>query len=157
MKWLLSLLCFISASAFSQTDKPLLEKLKTTQEQLKGKSRSDIPNPGLDFRLWEKKSSPNTNPPLAYVVPNERNLLTPVVPESDRTGPGKIPNAVVRFGANPRVITGNEQGMVLALPQDNIPCLVPNMKSLKPMPGVSDKTIAENQKLFKLLQPKPKS
>ena len=157
MKWLFSLLCFISTSAVSQTDEPLLEKLKTAQEQLKGESGGDIPNPGLDFRLWEKKPSPNNNPPLAYAVPNERNALTPVVPESERTGPGKIPNVVVPSGAQPRVIKGNEQGMVLALPQDNMPCLVPNMKSSKPMPGVTEKSIAENQKLFKLLEPKPKS
>jgi hypothetical protein len=149
MKWLLSLLCFTSITAFSQTDKPLLEKLKTTQEKLKGKSFNNIPNPGQEFQLRSKKPAQNTgeiNPPLVFVVP-----------EREGRGPGEIPNAITRSGANPRVIAGGEQSMVLALPQDNMPCIVPNMKSSKSMPGVNDKTIAENQKLFKLLQPKPKS
>ena len=150
MKWLLSLLCFISVSAFSQTDKPLLEKLKTTHERLKGKSFDDIPNPGLDGQLRAKKLPVN-------IGENMRSPLTFVVPETGRTGPGDIPNAAKHSFGEPRVIAGNEQGMVLALPQDNMPCIVPNMKLFKPMPGVTDKTIAENQKLFKLLQPKPKS
>ncbi len=159
MKWLLSLLCFTTISAFSQVDNPLLEKLKTTKERLKGKSPNNIPNPGLDFQLQGKKPFPNTNPPLAYVVPNERNQLNPIVPESERTGrPGKIPNAARSSDFKPQVIAGNEEIMVLALPQDNMPCIVPNMKLFKPMPGVNDRAIAENQKPFKLvLPPKPKS
>ena len=150
MKWLLSLLCFISISAFSQTDKPLLEKLKTTQEQLKGKSFDDIPNPALDFQRRTKK------PP----VRTGENILPPLtlgVPETGIPGPGKIPNAARRSDSKPRVTMGNVESMVLALPQDNMPCIVPNMKLYRLMPGVNEKTIAENQKPYKLLQPKPKS
>jgi hypothetical protein len=149
MKWLLSVLCLLSISAFSQTNKPLLEKLKTTQEQLKGKSFDDIPNPALDFQLQTKKPS----------VRNGENILPPtlIVPETGIPGPGNIPNAARMPNAKPRVIGGNMESMVLALPQDNMPCVVPNMKLFKSMPVVNDKTIAENQKAYKVPQPKPES
>jgi hypothetical protein len=61
------------------------------------------------------------------------------------------------YHPKPQVIGGNMESMVLALPQDNMPCLVPNMKLWNSMPVVSDKTIAENQKPYKVPQPKPKS
>jgi len=120
MKWLLSLLCFTTITAFSQADKPLLEKLKTTQERLKGKSFDNIPNPGVELYPRAKKTSVHTG----------ENILPPltlVVPETGRPGAGEIPNAATRSAAKPRVINGNEQSMVLALPQDNMPCLAPDM------------------------------
>ena len=149
MKWLLPLLCFVSISAFSQTDKPLLEKLKTTQEQLKGKSFDDIPKPEVELYPRVKKQPVHTG----------ENIFPPltVVPETGTPGPGKIPNAARIYPPKPRVIGGNRESMVLALPQDNMPCIVPNMKLWKSMPVASDNTIAENQKPYRVPQPKPKS
>jgi hypothetical protein len=149
MKWLLSLLCFTTVTAFSQVAKPLLDKLKITQEQLKGKSFDDIPKPEVELYPRAKKPPVHTGD----------NILPPalVVPETGIPGPGKIPNAARMYHPKPQVIGGNVESMVLALPQDNMPCLVPNMKLWNSMPVVSDKTIAENQKPYKVPQPKPKS
>ena len=64
MKWLLSLLCFTTVTAFSQTDKPLSEKLKKTQEQLRGTLPDAIPNPGLGLNQRTEKIVPGRTPNL---------------------------------------------------------------------------------------------
>ena len=114
MKWLLSLLCFTTVTAFSQTDKPLLEKLKKNQEQLRGTLPHAIPNPGLGL--------------------NQR---------TEKIAPGSTPNLIPRFQYKPLIIDANDKSMVIALPQDNMPCLVPNMKIFKAMPNAGNKDMLE--------------
>ena len=114
MKWLLSLLCFTTVTAFSQTDKPLSEKLKKTQEQLRGTLPDAIPNPGLGL--------------------NQR---------TEKIVPGRTPNLIQQFQYKPRIIDVNDQSMVIALPQDNMPCLVPNTKIFKAIPNAGNKGLLE--------------
>ena len=134
MKWLLSVLCFTTVTAFSQTDKPLLEKLKKTQENLKGKSPDAIPNPGLGLDQRIQK------PPIAYKDP--QSII--IYPKKERPAAGSIPNAMSQFQYKPRIIAANEQSMVIALPQDNMPCLVPNMKLYKAIPNAGNKSMLQN-------------
>ena len=114
MKWLLSLVCFTTVTAFPQTDRPLLEKLKKTQEQLRGTLPDAIPNPGLGL--------------------NQR---------TEKIAPGRTPNLIPQFQYKPRIIDANDQSMVIALPQDNMPCLVPNTKIFKAIPNAGNKGMLE--------------
>jgi hypothetical protein len=135
MKGLLFLLCFTTISAFSQTTKPLLEKLKKTQEQLRGTLPDVIPNqePDLDQRTQRQLA----------VTGQKKPQLTIISPRIERPGQGRIPNLIPRFSYKPRIIVANEQTMVIALPQDNMPCLVPNMEFWKKMPNAGNKIVLE--------------
>ena len=115
MKWLLSLLCFTTVTAFSQTDKPLLEKLKKTQEQLNGRLTDAIPNQGLGLDQRIQRPS--------IINGQKKPQLTIISPKTERLAPGSIPNLTPRSQYKPRIIDANEQSMVVTLPQDNMPCL----------------------------------
>ena len=149
MKWLLSLLCFISISAFSQTDKPLLEKLKITQEQLKGRLPDAIPNQGLGLDQRIQRPSITNG--------QKKSQLTIISPKTERLAPGSMPNLKPLSQYKPRIIDANEQSMVIALPQDNMPCLVPNMKLFKAMPNAGNKSMLEIPSDPDIYLQKPKS
>jgi len=128
MKWLLSFLCFTSITAFSQTKEPLLEKLKKTQERLNG------------------------------TLPDQKNpQVTIIIPETEKFGPGAIPNSGARLQYNQSIINSNQKSMVIALPQDNMPCVVPNMAFWKAMPNASNKIILEKPIDRGIYLNKPKS
>jgi hypothetical protein len=75
MKWLLTFLCFISITAFSQgRNQPLMEKLKKTQERLSGK----VIFPEQAEKVTPK-AKPNLTPGDSY-----KRLQPPPVMNPDR-------------------------------------------------------------------------
>ena len=149
MKWLFSLLCFTTITAFSQTNKPLLEKLKKTQEQLRGKLPDAIPNQALG--LNEKVQRPS------IIDGQKKRQLAITNPNAERLAPGRIPNATWRFQNKPRILDANEQSMVITLSQDNMPCLVPNMEFWKVMPNAGNKAMLQRPIDPGIYLQKPKS
>jgi hypothetical protein len=126
MKWLLSILCLTTITAFCQTKEPLLEKLKKTQDRLSGKLSDTMPNQGIGLNRDQKKPR-----------------MTIIIPETKKSSPGTIPNLMERYQYKPPVMDANQESMVIALPQDNMPCIVPNMGFWKAMPNAGNKTILE--------------
>ena len=155
MKWLLSLLCFTTITAFSQADKPLLEKLKKTQERLKGSSPNTIPNQGLGLeqRIQRPSNIQGQKSHQLTIIPP----MTIMPPKTERRRPGSIPNVSPQFQYKPRIIDANEQRIVIALSQDNMPCIVPNMKLVKAMPNAGDKSMLERPTDPGIYLQKPKS
>ena len=149
MKWLLSFLCFTGITAFSQTKEPLLEKLKKTQERLSGTLPSTIPNQGVDINRRVQR-------PSIIIKDQKKPQVTIIILETEKIGPGSIPN-LMRFKKKPSIINVNREGMVIALPQDNMPCIVPNMAFWKAMPNASNKTILEKPIDRGIYLNKPKS
>jgi hypothetical protein len=125
MKLLLSLLCFTTITASSQTKEPLLEKLKKTQDRLSGKLSNTIPNQGVGINRDQKPR------------------VTIIIPETKKSGPGTIPNLAERYQFKPPIMNANRESMVIALPQDNMPCIVPNMDFWKVMPNAGNKVVLE--------------
>jgi len=130
MKWLLSFLCFTSITAFSQTKESLLEKLKKTQERLSG----TLPN--QEVYLNQRIQGPS------IIKDPEKPQVTIIIPETEKVGPGSIPN-LMRLKNKPSIINVNQESMVIALAQDNMPCIVPNMEFWKAMPNASNNIILE--------------
>ena len=123
MKWLLSLFCFIPMAAFSQTKEPLLKKLKETQDRLSGKLSDTIP-----YREFGQK-------PLARTKDQQKPRVTIIIPSEEKNGPGTIPNLIPRSQHKPLIMGANQESIVMALPQDNMPCIVPNTKDIAQMPN----------------------
>ena len=123
MKWLLCFLCFTTITVFSQTNKEsLIEKLKKTEEKL-GRS-----TPGLNHKSLQLPPSVNSKKP-------------------GRTSPGSLPNAETGLNYKrlqwPSIINSNQQSIVIALPQDHMPCIVPNMSLFRVMPNAGNRSIIQ--------------
>lgn len=126
MKWLLALFCFTTITALSQTKEPLLERLKKTQDRLSGKFSDSIPKQELGF-----KANP-TEPQVTIIFPLE-----------ERYGLGTIPNLMPKQQPKPPLMDANRESIVIALAQDNMPCIVPNMEFYKVMPNAGSKIVLE--------------
>jgi hypothetical protein len=145
MKWVLSLFCFISIAAFSQTKEPLLKKLKETQDRLSGKLSDTIP-----YREFGQG-------PSAITEDQKKPRVTIIIPREEKNGPGTIPNAIPRSQHKPLIMDGNQESVVMALPQDNMPCVVPNMELYKVMPNAAGKIMLEKPIDPGIYLQKPKS
>lgn len=144
MKLLLSLLCFTTITAFSQTTEPLLEKLKKTQERLSGKFSDTLPNQSkeLNGRITKDRKKPQ---------------VTIINPKQEKNGLGAIPNFMPRQQQKLPIMDINQESMVMVLPQDNMPCVVPNMELFKTMPNAGSKNILEKPIDPNIYLQKPKS
>lgn len=115
MKWMYLLICFISTSAFSQSNnKSVLDKLKQTDRLInKTNPVIDKPNPGIN-------------------KPGSGNFQRDTI--------------VHRFNQNQQkiIIPDNIERVVIALRQDNMPCIVPNMNLFKTMPNVGSIAMLQN-------------
>lgn len=116
MKWMYLLFCFISTTAFSQlNNKSVLDKLKQTDRL--------INKPVLD-----KLNQSN----LLIQEPNSRHLQR---------------RTIVHQYQNLQeiIIPANRERVLIALGQDNMPCIVPNMKLFKTMPNVGSIAMLQNR------------
>lgn len=144
MKWLVSLLCFTTITTFSQTKEPLLEKLKKTQDLLSGEFSDTIPN---------YEAGPNKT----ITKDQKQPKVTIIIPKTEKVGPGTIPNLIPRSQQKPPIMDANQKGMVITLPQDHMPCLVPNMQLFKAMPNAGNKIVLEKPIDPNIYLQKPKS
>ncbi len=115
MKWMYLLICFISISAFGQSDnKSVLDKLKKTDRLI------NKPNPGIN------KPNHGINKP----------------------NPGNFQRGIIVHRFNPDqqgiIIPDNRERVVIALRQDNMPCIVPNMNLFKIMPNACSIAMLQN-------------
>lgn len=113
MKWIFILACFTYTPAFSQlNNKSVLDKLKQTD------------------RLINKPVLDNLNPADRLITkPNSGNLQREPIAHSFKQRQEKI------------IIPDNRERVVIALHQDNMPCIVPNMNLFKIMPNAGDITM----------------